>query len=133
MEMSLLKALLKNISAFINLSCKDNKCGGVVEKYYVKGEQVIKLIKLVLESIVNADVASDPSLQKEFAGLSQSVDELGEVLEDSHMLVSKVYFVLKAESLVTKVQTHGLDILDLLQSREGLPVELSSASLEVPS
>ncbi|KAJ0704092.1 putative U box domain, armadillo-like helical, Zinc finger, RING/FYVE/PHD-type [Helianthus annuus] len=128
MEMSLLKALLKNISAFLHLS--GNKCSEIVEKYYIKNEQVLKLIKPVLESIVDADVASDQALQKEFAGMSQSVDEVRELFEESHPLMSKVYFVLKAESLVTKVQTHCLDILELLQSCEGLPVELSSASLE---
>ncbi|KAM0022408.1 putative armadillo-like helical protein [Helianthus debilis subsp. tardiflorus] len=128
MEMSLLKALLKNISAFLHLP--DNKCSEIVEKYYIKNEHVLKLIKPVLESIVDADVASDQALQKEFAGMSQSVDEVRELFDESHPLMSKVYFVLKAESLVTKVQTHCLDILELLQSCEGLPVELSSASLE---
>ncbi|KAL8246993.1 hypothetical protein R6Q59_008209 [Mikania micrantha] len=130
MEMSLLKSLLKNISTFLHLSCQDSKCCEIVKKYYIKSEQVLKLIKPVLESIIDADVVSDQSLEKEFAGMSESVDELREVLEDFHPLMSKVYFVLKAESSFTKVQTHGLDILDLLQSCEGLPVELSSASLE---
>ncbi|XP_076889570.1 U-box domain-containing protein 4-like [Bidens hawaiensis] len=130
MELSLLKALIENITSFLHLSCEDNKCCEVVEKYYIMSEQVLKLIKPVLESIVHADVASDEPLQKEFAGMSQSVDELKEFLEDSDPLMSKVYFVLKAETLVTKVQTHGLGILDLLQSCEGLPDELSSASLD---
>ncbi|KAI3794117.1 hypothetical protein L1987_36744 [Smallanthus sonchifolius] len=130
MEISVLKALLKNIYTFLHLSFQDNKCSEVVEKYYIKSEEVLKLIKPVLESIIDADVASDQPFQKEFANMSQSVDELREVLEDSHPLMSKVYFVLKAESLFTKVKAHGLDILDLLQSCEGLPVELSSASLE---
>ncbi|KAK9061890.1 hypothetical protein SSX86_019074 [Deinandra increscens subsp. villosa] len=130
MEISLLQSLLKNISTFLHLSRQDSKCSEIVNKYYLKNEQVLKLIKPVLESIVDADVSSDQSLEKEFAGMSQSVDELREVLEDSHPLMSKVYFVLKAGSLCTKVQTHGLNILDLLQSCEGLPVELSSGSLE---
>ncbi|MFS7992365.1 hypothetical protein Hanom_Chr12g01081411 [Helianthus anomalus] len=34
MEMSLLKALLKNIYAFLHLL--DNKCSEIVEKYYIK-------------------------------------------------------------------------------------------------
>ncbi|KAI3798992.1 hypothetical protein L1987_34280 [Smallanthus sonchifolius] len=130
MEISVLKALLKNIYSFLHLSRQDKKCFEVVDKYYIKSEEVLKLIKPVLESIIDADVASDQLLQKEFADMSQTVDELREVLEDSHPLMSKVYFVLKADSLFTKVKTHGLDILDLLQSCEGLPVELSSASLE---
>ncbi|KAI3704637.1 hypothetical protein L1987_74863 [Smallanthus sonchifolius] len=90
----------------------------------------MKLIKPILEAIIDTDVASDQLVQKDFAGMGQYVDELRKVLEDSHPLMSKVYFVLKIESLLTKVQTHGLDLLDLLQSCEGLPDGLSSTSLE---
>lgn len=93
MEISLLKALLKNISTFFHLSCQDDKCCEIVKKRVIKSEEVLKLIKPVLESIVDVDVASDQSLQKEFANMSQSVDELREVLEDSHPFMSKVYFV----------------------------------------
>ncbi|XP_071705832.1 U-box domain-containing protein 4-like [Rutidosis leptorrhynchoides] len=130
MEISLLKALVKNIASFLQLSFQDNKYSGIVNKYYIKIEEVLKIIKPVLESIVDAEVASSELLQKEFAGLSLSVDELKEVLEDSHPLMSKVYFVLKVGSLFAKVQTHGLELLELLQSCEELPVELSSPSLE---
>ncbi|KAI3808543.1 hypothetical protein L1987_24496 [Smallanthus sonchifolius] len=62
--------------------------------------------------------------------MGQSIDELRKVLEDAHPLMSKVYFVLKIESLLTKVQTRGLDLFDLLQSCEGLPDGLSLTSLE---
>lgn len=93
MEISLLKVLLKNISSFFNLPCHDNRSSEIVEKYYHKIEEILKLIKPILESIADAEVASDESLQKEFAGLSQSVDELRELLEDCHPLMSKVYFV----------------------------------------
>ncbi|KAI7739781.1 hypothetical protein M8C21_033866 [Ambrosia artemisiifolia] len=130
MEISLLKTLLENISSVLELSCQENRFCEIVEKYYIKIEEVLKLIKPILESIIDADVASDQSLQTDFAGLNQSVDELRRVLEDSHPLMSKVYFVLNVESLFTKVQTHGLDLLMLLQSCEGLPEALSSASLE---
>ncbi|KAI3747872.1 hypothetical protein L6452_10584 [Arctium lappa] len=130
MEISLLKVLLKNISSFLHLSCRDNGCCEVVEKYYIKIEEVLKLIKPVLESIIDAAVASDESLQKESAGMSQSVDELRELFEDCHPLMSKLYFVLKVEPLFAKVQTHGLELFDLLQSCEGLPVEQSSSSVE---
>lgn len=93
MEISLLTALLKNISSVLDLSCEDNRFCEIVEKYYIRIEEVLNLIKPVLESVVDADVASDQALQKDFAGLSQSLDELAKVLEDSHPLMSKVYFV----------------------------------------
>ncbi|MFS7973732.1 putative U box domain, armadillo-like helical, Zinc finger, RING/FYVE/PHD-type [Helianthus anomalus] len=131
MEISLLKALLKNISSFFNLQCHENKTSELVQKYYQKIEEILKLIKPVLESVILAEVASDESLQKELAGLSQSVDELRELLEDSHPLMSKVYFVMQVESLFAKVQARSLELFELLKSSpKGLPDELSSSSLE---
>ena len=93
MEISLLELFLKNISSFLRLSCKDNTSFDIVEKYYIKIEELLKLIKPVLESVIDVEVASHESLQKEFADLSQSVDNLRKVLEDCHPLMSKVYFV----------------------------------------
>ncbi|KAI3722647.1 hypothetical protein L2E82_33689 [Cichorium intybus] len=131
MEISLLKALLKNISSFFQLSPLDSGCCELVEKYYITINELLKLIKPTLESIIDTPVASDEQLQKELADMNQSVDELKELFEECHPLMSKVYFVLKAESLFTKVQTHCLDIFDLLQSSsEQLPFELNSSSLE---
>ncbi|KVH92441.1 Armadillo [Cynara cardunculus var. scolymus] len=140
MEISLLKMLLKNISSFFHLPCHEHRNSEIVEKYYHKIEEILKLIKPVLESIVDAEVASDESLQKEFAGLSQSVDELRELLEDCHPLMSKVYFVclcdqqfkvMQVETLFAKVRVQSLELFELLKSSsKGLPAELSSASLE---
>ncbi|PWA33989.1 zinc finger, RING/FYVE/PHD-type, Armadillo-type fold protein [Artemisia annua] len=130
MEIPLLELFLKNISSFLRLSCKDNTSFDIVEKYYIKIEELLKLIKPVLESVIDVEVASHESLQKEFADMSQSVNNLRKVLEDCHPLMSKVYFVLKVESLFAKIHTHGLNIIDLLQSCEGLPVEPSSPSLK---
>ncbi|KAL4577482.1 hypothetical protein LXL04_013591 [Taraxacum kok-saghyz] len=131
MEISLLKTLLKNISSFLHLSRIDNGCSEIVKKYYITIEELLKLIKPELESIIDTELASDEPLQKELAGMSQSVDELKELFEDCHPLMSKVYFVLKVESLLTKVQTHCLEIFEVLQSScEQLPVELNPSSLE---
>ncbi|KAJ9540790.1 hypothetical protein OSB04_027296 [Centaurea solstitialis] len=131
MEISLLKVLLKNISSFLNLSSRDNGWCEIVEKYYIKIEEVLKLIKPILQSSIDAAVVLDESLQKESAGMSQSVDELRELFEDCHPLMSKLYFVLKVESLLAKVQTHGLELFELLQSCEKVPVEQSSSSVEL--
>ncbi|KAI3785120.1 hypothetical protein L1987_44232 [Smallanthus sonchifolius] len=131
MEISLLKVLLRNISSFFHLQCHENRASELVHKYYQKIEEIFKLIKPVLESIVDAEVASDESLQKEFAGLSQNVDELRELLEDCHPLMSKVYFVMQVESLFAKVRAQSLELFELLKSSpKGLSDELSSSSLE---
>nr|XP_043614926.1 U-box domain-containing protein 4 isoform X2 [Erigeron canadensis] len=130
MEISLLKVLLKNISSFLHMPSLENTTSGIVEKYYKKIEEILKLIKPVLESIADAEVATDESFQKEFAVLSECVAELKELLEDCHPLMSKVYFVMQVESLFAKVRAQSLELFELLKSSPGLPTDLSSASLE---
>ncbi|PWA90727.1 RING/U-box superfamily protein with ARM repeat domain-containing protein [Artemisia annua] len=131
MEISLLKVLLKNISSFFHLPSPENRTSEFVGKYYQKIEEILKIIKPVLESILDTEVASDESVQKEFAGLSQCVDELREYFEDCHPLMSKVYFVMQVESLYAKVRDQSLELFELLKSSpKGLPSELSSSSLE---
>ncbi|KAG8375151.1 hypothetical protein BUALT_Bualt10G0070600 [Buddleja alternifolia] len=131
MEISLLKSLLNSITIFFQLSsCESTKCEPV-QKYHLKIEEILKLLKPVLDAFVDAETASGEMLQKEFSGLLQSVDELREILENWQPLMSKVYFVLQVESLVSKIRNHGLEILELLKhSDKILPAELSAASLE---
>ncbi|KAI7736031.1 hypothetical protein M8C21_033552 [Ambrosia artemisiifolia] len=132
MEISLLTVLLKNISSIFNLQCHENRTSELVQMYHQKIKDILKLIKPVLESIADAEVASDESLQKEFPSLSQYVEDLRELLEDCHPLMSKVYFVMQVESLFAKVRAQSLEIFELLKSSsKELPDELSSASLEL--
>lgn len=93
MEISLLKALLKSFSSFFDLSSTVNLNFELVRKCYQNNEEMLMLLKPVLDAIANAEIASDESLQKAFVGLSQSVDKLRELFEASHPLMSKVYFV----------------------------------------
>ncbi|KAK3032890.1 hypothetical protein RJ639_034938 [Escallonia herrerae] len=131
MEISLLQVLLKNVSSFFNLSSCENIKLEPVQKCYQKIEEMLKLLKPVLDAAFDAETASDEQLQKAFAGLSQSVEELKELFENWHSLMSKVYFVLQLESLIAKVRAFVLEILELLKSSDQfLPVEYSSASLE---
>lgn len=125
----MLKVLLKSISCFFPLSSRGNINLDPIQKYYQKIEEMLKLLKPVLDAIVDAEIASDESLQKAFADLHQSVDELRDLFENWHPLMSKVYFVLQVESCIAKVWITGLEIFELLKSSY-LPVELSPTSLE---
>lgn len=132
MEISLLKALLNNISSFFHLSSCENINSEPVLKYYQRAEEILKLLKPILDVIVDSEIASDEVVIKAFEELSQSVEELRELFENCQPLSSKVYFVLQIESLISKTRTSGLDIFQLLQSsHEHLPDELSSTSLEL--
>ena len=93
MEISLLEVLLKNISAFLHISKDDKISSDPVQKYYQKAEEILKLLKPILDTIVNSEVPSDAVLNKDFQELGQSVDELKEIFENWQPLSSKVHFV----------------------------------------
>ncbi|KAI3468577.1 hypothetical protein Pfo_025240 [Paulownia fortunei] len=131
MEISLLKSLLNSITCFFRLSSCESIKSEPVQKYHIKIEEILKLLKPILDVIIDAEIVSDEMLRRAFAGLLQSVDELRQICENWQPLMSKIYFVLQVESLMSKIRTHGLEILELLKSSEQcLPDELSAASLE---
>lgn len=131
MEISLLKSLLNSITCFFQLSSFESIKSEPVQTYHQKIEEILKFLKPILDAITDAETASDEMTQRAFAGILQSVDELREICENWQPLMSKVYFVLQVESLMSKIRNHGLEILELLKSSDQcLPVELSSASLE---
>ncbi|XP_023533630.1 U-box domain-containing protein 4-like [Cucurbita pepo subsp. pepo] len=131
MGVSLLKLLLRHISSFFQLSSSDYINLQPTLKYYHKIEGVFKLLKPILDAVVDSDIASDEELIKAFEELDHSVDELRVLFENWQPLSSKVYLVLQSEALITKIGKSSLDIFQLLRSsNENLPEELSSSSLE---
>lgn len=93
MEISNSKALLKNISCLLHLSSRANVSFEPVKRYYQKVEEILMVMKLVLDAVIDAQIASDESLQKAFTSLNDSVNELREIFETWHPLMSKTYFV----------------------------------------
>ena len=71
----------------------DNISSDPVQKYYQKSEEILKLLKPILDAIVDSEVASDEVLSKLFKELGQDVDELRELIENWHLLSSKFNFV----------------------------------------
>ncbi|KAH6760906.1 RING/U-box superfamily protein with ARM repeat domain-containing protein [Perilla frutescens var. hirtella] len=131
MEISLLKSLLNSITCFFQLSSCESIKSEPVQTYHQKIEEILKFLKPILDAITDAKTVPDEMLQRAFAGILQSVDELRDICENWQPLMSKVYFVLQVESLMSKIKNHGLEILELLKSSdECLPVEFSCASLE---
>ncbi|GFY81034.1 RING/U-box superfamily protein with ARM repeat domain-containing protein [Actinidia rufa] len=132
MEISLLKVLLNNISSVFRLSSHDNIADEPAQKYYIKVEEILKLLKPVLDAIFDADIASEELLQKSFGELGHSVNELRELFGNWHLLRSKIYFVLQVETLISKIRASSVEIFELLiSSDQCLPVELNASSLEL--
>ncbi|KAL8521339.1 hypothetical protein ACS0TY_011752 [Phlomoides rotata] len=131
MEISLLNSLLNSITRFLQLSSCESITSEPVQKYYPRVEEILKILKPILDAIIDVEVISDEILQRASAGILQSVDELSEMCENWQPLMSKLYFVLQIESLISKIKIHGLEILEVLKSSDQcLPVEFSFASLE---
>ncbi|XP_023513136.1 U-box domain-containing protein 4-like isoform X1 [Cucurbita pepo subsp. pepo] len=131
MGVSLLKVLLRHISSFLQLSSTDFINLQPTLKYFHKIEGIFKLLRPILDAVVDSDIASDEELTKAFEELDHSIDELRALFENWQPLSSKVYFVLQSEALISKIGKSCLDIFQLFQSsNENLPEELSSSSLE---
>ncbi|KAL7189904.1 hypothetical protein ACSBR1_039528 [Camellia fascicularis] len=88
------------------------------QKYYQNIEEILKLLRPVLDAIFDADIMSEESLQKAFAEMGHSVNELRELFENWHPLRSKIYFVLQVESLISKTRASGVEIFELLKSSD---------------
>lgn len=93
MEISLLNSLLNSITCIFQLSSFESIKSEPFWTYYQKIEEILKIVKPVLEAITGSEVASDEMLQRPFTGILQSVDELREICESWQPLMSKVYFV----------------------------------------
>ncbi|KAL3635796.1 hypothetical protein CASFOL_020343 [Castilleja foliolosa] len=131
MEISLLKSLLNSINCFSQLSSCESTESEPVQKYHLETEEILKLLKPILNAIIDAETLSDEMLQSAFARLLQSVNELREICENWQPLMSKIYFVLQVEPLISKIRTQGVEILELLKfSDRCLPDEIGASSLE---
>ncbi|XP_019434109.1 PREDICTED: U-box domain-containing protein 4-like isoform X2 [Lupinus angustifolius] len=131
MEISLLKMLVSGISSFLHLSFSGKKNSEPVTKYYQRAEEILKLVKPIIDVIVNSELASDEVLCQLFEELGHAVDELREHIENWHLLSSKIYFVIQAEPLISRIRTSGLNIFQQLKAfHDCLPDELSSEHVE---
>lgn len=93
MEISLLKMLVDKISSFLDSSFSGNMNSEPVSKYYQKAEEILKLLKPIIDVIANSELASDEVLSKMLEELGHIVDELKLHAENWHLLSSKIYFV----------------------------------------
>ncbi|XP_057745067.1 U-box domain-containing protein 4 isoform X1 [Arachis stenosperma] len=131
MEISLLKMLVNGISSFLNLSFSGNINSEPISKYYQKAEEILRLLKPIIDAIAHSELASDEVLSKIFEELGHAIDELREHIENWHLLSSKVYFAMQVEPLISRIRTLGLNIFQQLKvSQQCLPDELSSEHLE---
>ncbi|XXG68557.1 hypothetical protein AAC387_Pa06g1615 [Persea americana] len=108
MEISFLKALLNSISQFGLLSSFANVKSEPVKKYHQNIDEALKLLMPLLDEVIDSAIASDEQLNNLCKELDAAVNDTRELVEGWHQMMSKVYFVLQIESLITKIETSGL-------------------------
>ncbi|KAF7134475.1 hypothetical protein RHSIM_Rhsim08G0096500 [Rhododendron simsii] len=158
MEISLTNVVLNSISSFSELSSHDNITHEPALKYYRKVEEILKLLKPVLDVVFDAGIASEELFQKASAELGHTVNELKELFGNFHRLTSKIYFgvaskggggtgsvlevgviangrsvevVLQAETLISKIWPSVVEIFEWLKYFDCLSLELNASSLEL--
>ncbi|KAI3892312.1 hypothetical protein MKW92_050031 [Papaver armeniacum] len=132
MEISLLKDLLNSLSQFNNLSSSDNIKSEPVQKYYIKINEIVKLLKPILDLIVDSQIASDEQLNNALKMLDELINESRELFDSWHPMTSKVYFVNQITSQLATTRASCLEVLGRLNALElYMPADLTSASIEL--
>ncbi|MCD7457586.1 hypothetical protein HAX54_035444 [Datura stramonium] len=104
MEISLLKVLLNHISQFFHLPSSESINDILVQRYYCKTEDLLKIVKPILEAIVDVEAASSEMFQKTFAGLAQFIDELRELILEILELLKSYHQCLPADTSLTSLE-----------------------------
>ncbi|KAL5977062.1 hypothetical protein ACLOJK_021404 [Asimina triloba] len=130
MEISWLEALLNSITQFnLSSSSCDNASSNLVLKYYQRIDEALKVLRPLLDGILDSEIASDETLEKALEELDAAVNEGKDLIEGWHQMMSKVYFVFHIESIATKIQMFGLEICRIIDS---LPQSLSNGPHTAP-
>ncbi|RID53797.1 hypothetical protein BRARA_G01167 [Brassica rapa] len=125
-EVSRLRVLLNNISSYLSISSSNDKLSSnPAHKYYSRVEEIAKLLMPLLDNPVVSDVSPSELLNNSFEELSQYVDELREQFESWQPLSSRILYVLRIESLASKMRESSLEVFQLLKH---LPADLVSPS-----
>ena len=93
METSFLGVLVNGIASFLDSKLFRTLGSELILKYYKKEEEILKLLKPILESITNTDFASDKMLLEIFEELNEAMHELSELFEIWQLMCSKIYIV----------------------------------------
>ncbi|TYJ09471.1 hypothetical protein E1A91_A11G144100v1 [Gossypium mustelinum] len=127
METTSVRYLINSISRFIHLtSCQTIKVVPM-EKNYRNMVVVLKILKPLLDDIVDCKIPSDETLYKECEELDLLVNEAREFVEKWCYNMSKIHRVLQSESFLIKMQSSSLQICRVLH--RSLQSSLSTSSI----
>jgi len=93
MEVSLPKTVLNSLSRFGSLSSSNTVKVELVQRYYLKIEEILEPLRLVFEEVIVSQLSSDEKLNKVLKDLDAAINEARELIESWHQMTSKIYFV----------------------------------------
>ncbi|KAF5202222.1 U-box domain-containing protein [Thalictrum thalictroides] len=104
--------------------------GEPVQKYYQKIDEILKLLRPILNVLVDSQITSNEEVNKIFEELDGLVNEFKELVESWHPTTSKFCFVMQVESLIARIQATCLDGLQLVSSlHQYLPDDMNPISV----
>lgn len=108
------RCLINSISRFIHLvSCQTVKLKPI-QKDYKTMAGALKLLKPLLDEVVDFKIPLDEVLNKECEELDMVVNEAREFMENWSPKMSKIFSVLHSEPLMMKIQSSSLEICHIL-------------------
>ncbi|XAR58645.1 Ubiquitin--protein ligase [Bertholletia excelsa] len=114
MDTTSVRCVINSISRYIHLvSCLTIK-NMPTQKSYRNIASLLKLLKSVLDDVVDCKIPSDEVLCKECEELDMAVNEAREFVENWSLKMSQLCSVLRSEQLVKKIQNSSLKICHIL-------------------
>ncbi|KAB2022872.1 hypothetical protein ES319_D07G242700v1 [Gossypium barbadense] len=114
MDTTSVRCLINSIARYVHLvSCQTRKVVPI-EKDYRNMVVVLKLLKPLLDDVVDCEISSDEILCKECEELDMLVNEAREFMENWCPKMSKIHMVLQSEPFLIKMQSSSLQICHIL-------------------
>ncbi|KAJ0051879.1 hypothetical protein Pint_01720 [Pistacia integerrima] len=126
------RCLINSISRFIHLiSCQSMKVTSIQNDYKnIAG--VLKLLKPLLDEVVDYRIPSDEILNKECEELDMAVNEAREFMEKWSPKMSKICSVLQSEAILMKIQSSSLEVCRVLyRLSQSSPFSSSTSVVQV--
>ncbi|GMJ00770.1 Plant U-box 3 [Hibiscus trionum] len=114
MDSTSVRCLVNSISRFIHLVSSQTIKVVPAEEDYRNMVVVLKLLKPLLDDVIDGEIPSDEILYKELEELDVLVNKAREFMENWCPKMSKIHRVLQSEPFLTKMQSSSLQICHIL-------------------
>ncbi|KAH7691519.1 Zinc finger RING/FYVE/PHD-type protein [Dioscorea alata] len=113
MDREIIGGLINSVSRYIHLAaCQNMKSAAI--KGFGNMVGILKLLKVVLDEVLNSEMLIDEQLIEAAEKLDAMVNEAREIMERRPQRMSKICSVLQTESIMLKARNVSLEICDAL-------------------